>query len=165
MAKIGRPTNYRPEYADRVIELGTLGWSKAMIAAEIAGGSYEQIDRWEKANPPFREAMVRARQLALAWFEQAGQRGIDSRDFNSNLYRIVMAGRFPAEYRDSKIVEHIQAPADLDLGKLTPEERTGLATLLGKAKRTPEAAEAESLPVSPPSSPGSEPKPLADSLN
>lgn len=165
MAKLGRPSTYRPEYADRAIQLGSEGASKAMIAAELCGGSYDQLDDWSKANPAFREAMIRARTLALAWFESAGRLGMANREFNSNLYRVVMAGRFPAEYRDSKVIEHIAAPTNLDLGKLSPDERGALATLLGKARATPDATPAEPLPVTLPDDPSAIAKPLDRQLN
>jgi hypothetical protein len=41
--KIGRPTNYKPEYCDRVVELGTKGYSQAMIIADIGAGSRVSI--------------------------------------------------------------------------------------------------------------------------
>ena len=41
--KIGRPTNYKPEYCDRVVELGAKGYSQAMIIADIGAGSRVSI--------------------------------------------------------------------------------------------------------------------------
>jgi hypothetical protein len=38
--------------------------------------------------------MTRARDLALAWWERKGLENTGNRDFNSNLYRIIMMARF-----------------------------------------------------------------------
>ena len=56
-----------------MLELGAQGYSKAQIAAAITNGWYEQIDHWCRAFPSFAEAMVRARVLSLAWWEDLGQ--------------------------------------------------------------------------------------------
>jgi hypothetical protein len=55
------------------------------------------------------------------------------RDFNSNLYRIAMLGRFSAEYREGKVVVEHHQPSGVDLSKLSREEREQLEALLRKA--------------------------------
>src|SRR6516225_3441001 len=99
--KPGRPTTYDSSYIDLVQDLGRKGYSKAEIAAELTNGSYEQLDRWCRAVPEFREAMIRARELSLAYWEGLARTQVGNRDFNSNLYRIAMQGRFSAEYREA----------------------------------------------------------------
>ena len=131
--KPGRPTTYDPSYIDLVLDLGRKGYSKAEIAAEITNGSYEQLERWGRAVPEFREAMIRARELSLAYWEGLARKQVGNRDFNSNLYRIAMLGRFSAEYREGKVVVEHQQPSGVDLSKLSPEEREQLAALLQKA--------------------------------
>ena len=131
--KPGRPTTYDPSYIELVLDLGRKGYSKAEIAAEITNGSYEQLDRWGRAQPEFREAMIRARELSLAYWEGLARSQVGNRDFNSNLYRIAMLGRFSAEYREGKVVVEHQQPSGVDLSKLSPEEREQLEALLKKA--------------------------------
>jgi hypothetical protein len=130
----GRPTIYDPSYIDLVLDLGLKGYSKAEIAAELTNGSYEQLDRWGRAVPEFREALTRARELSLAFWEGLARSQVGNRDFNSNLYRIAMQGRFSAEYREGKVVIEHQQPSGVDLSKLSPREREQLAALLIKAK-------------------------------
>ena len=49
--------------------------------------------------------MKRARELALAWWEDAGQEGIKTKDFNSTAYIFQMTNRFREDYkRDASIV-------------------------------------------------------------
>jgi hypothetical protein len=133
--KIGRPTNYRPEYCDRVVELGAKGYSQAMIIADIGAGSRETINNWKKTHPAFLDAMVRARDLALAWWERQGIENLGNRDYNANLYRIIMMARFGQDgYREKQVVETVQGGSGVDFRQLTPAERETLGALLTKAK-------------------------------
>jgi hypothetical protein len=135
IAKVGRPTNYKPEYCQRVLDLGNQGYSLAMIIAEIGAGSRQTIENWKEAHPEFFDAITRARELALAYWERMGLANTGNRDFNSNLYRIIMAARFAADgYREKQVVEQHVAPSGVDLSQLSSEEREQLAVLLTKAK-------------------------------
>ena len=49
--------------------------------------------------------MSRARELSLAWWEKEGRKGISSRDFNSNAYRLQVCNRFPDDWRDQQRLE------------------------------------------------------------
>jgi hypothetical protein len=90
------------------------------------------------AHAAFRESMLRARDLSLSYWEKLARENAGNRDFNSNLYRIAMLGRFSAEYRESRIVVEKAPEAPVDLSKLNAEEREQLASLLRKAKVTDE---------------------------
>ena len=93
------------------------------------------------AHADFGEAMTRARDLALAWWERKGLENTGNRDFNSNLYRIIMMARFGQDgYREKQIIETVQGAPCADLRQLSPEEREQLAVLLRKA--TPQTAPA-----------------------
>jgi hypothetical protein len=165
--KPGRPTTYDPSYIDVVLDLGRKGYSKAEIAAEITNGSYEQLDRWSRAVPEFREAMLRARELSLAYWEGLARSQVGNRDFNSNLYRIAMQGRFSAEYRESKVVVEHQQPSGLDFSRLSPEELEAFAALLNKIKIPSQPASASQDPPGQPQPAGESPKParLRDSVH
>jgi transposase len=133
--KVGRPTTYKPEYCDRVVELGAKGYSQAMIIADIGAGSRETIDNWKKRHPEFLDAMTRARDLALAWWERIGLENTGNRDFNANLYRVIMMARFGQDgYREKQVIEPVQGGSGVDVRQLTPAEREMLAALLTKAK-------------------------------
>lgn len=103
----GRPTAYRPEMCQVVVDLGRLGYSKAMIAAhpEI-DVSRNTLDNWGEEYPDFLSAMLRARELALAWWESQGQLGVWGQGFNANAYRLQVTNRFPAEWKDKQTQEH-----------------------------------------------------------
>jgi hypothetical protein len=101
----GRPTLYRPEYCELVIELGRAGKSKAQMAAQI-GVCRQTLDEWAKAEPQFANAIARARESAMAWWEEQGMKGIwAGKAFNAQAWSRSMAARFPDDYRENSKVE------------------------------------------------------------
>lgn len=70
--KTGRPSTYHPKFCNRVIELGSKGKSKTQIAAAI-GVEGATLYRWANEHGQFRDALTRAKELELAWWENAGQ--------------------------------------------------------------------------------------------
>lgn len=97
--KVGRPTDYLPEYCERVIELGTLGYSHAMIAAEL-GVARKTLYNWQDEHPEFLHAIMHARDLAQAWFERKGMIGMEQQGFNASLWAKQVSCRFPDDYTD-----------------------------------------------------------------
>lgn len=97
----GRPTDYRPEYCATVVALGRDGKSRAQIAAALDVCRQTLAD-WEKLHREFLDAMRRAHDLALAWWENQGQEGIWSeyqgRTLNAAAYGLQMRNRFSEEY-------------------------------------------------------------------
>ena len=102
--KPGRPTDYLPEYCDKVIELGRLGKSKAQIASELDVARMT-LDNWANAHPEFLDALTRARDLAQAWFEDMGQNGLLMPGFNASLWAKQVSCRFRDEYTDQSKTE------------------------------------------------------------
>lgn len=105
----GRPTAYRPEYCEQVIEWGKLGKSKAWMAAQF-GVSHQTLLNWEAAHPEFLESMARAEAQAQAHWEDLGHDNIRDRDFNSSVWSRSMAARFPKMWRDK--VAHVGGDKD-----------------------------------------------------
>lgn len=106
VAKIGRPTKYRPEFCERVVALGAEGKSKAQMAAAL-GVSYDAWNEWEKRHPAFRHAIKVAERLSLAWWEDRGQRGVgEGKDFNAVAFIFQMKNRFRADYADRLETKH-----------------------------------------------------------
>lgn len=96
----GRPTDYRPEHCERVVELGREGKSKAQIAAEL-DVCRNTLDNWAEAHPEFLRALTRARDLSQAWWEDQGQAGIHlGSGFNASLWAKSMSARFPDDYTE-----------------------------------------------------------------
>ena len=93
----GRPTKYKPEYCDLVIEIGAQGgWLSEM--AEACDVVRSSMDEWASKHPEFSEALTRAKQKAQAWFEEKGREGLTADKFNSSLWQKQMSARHREEY-------------------------------------------------------------------
>jgi hypothetical protein len=98
--KIGRPSKYDPEFCERVIALGREGKSKAQMAADL-DISRDTLDQWIKIHPEFSDAIARARDAAMAWWEEQGAKGMwAGKGFNAQAWSRSMAARFPDDYRE-----------------------------------------------------------------
>lgn len=93
----GRPTLYRPEYCEKVIEWGRLGKSKAWMTATLEISRLTFAD-WERAHPAFLAATMRAVELSQKWWEDAGQNGMVANQFNSNVWVKNMNNRFRGDW-------------------------------------------------------------------
>lgn len=109
---MARPTDYRPEFCALAIELGAQGKSYAQIAA-ACGVARKTIYEWADRYPEFSDAIARARDLALAWWEEQAHIGMwespEGARLNPQLWSRSMAARFPDDYRESKKLEHTGA--------------------------------------------------------
>lgn len=101
MAKVGRPTKYKPEMCERVIDMGKEGASKAEMALEL-DIAYSNFDVWQNEIPEFREAVKEAERLSQGWWEREGRKatfgGIEG--FNATSFIFNMKNRFKADWRD-----------------------------------------------------------------
>jgi len=96
---MARPTGYRDEFCEQVIELGRQGKSKAQIAANL-DVCRQTLENWATAHPAFLDALTRARDLAQAWWEDKAQIGLETPGFNASLWGRSMAARFPDDYTE-----------------------------------------------------------------
>lgn len=103
--KIGRPSKYDPSFCDLVLDLGAEGKSLAQIAACI-GVNRATMHRWSQQHDDFRDAVKDAQELALAWWENAGQLNMTRMGFNATAFIFQMKNRFRDDYRDVTAMEH-----------------------------------------------------------
>lgn len=97
--KPGRPSDYTTECCEAVIALGRKGLSRAQIAAAL-DVARSTMQEWEKKHVEFAAAMARARDVALAWWEDAGQLGLTmGKEFNATAFIFQMCNRFGDDYR------------------------------------------------------------------
>lgn len=97
----GRPTDYRPEYCERVVELGKLGKSWTQIAAELDVAK-STLYLWKDTYPEFSDALNASRGYAQAWWETIGQAQMVAPipGFSANLWAKQVSARFPDDYTD-----------------------------------------------------------------
>ncbi len=134
---VGRPSLYRPEYCERVIELGAQGKSPAQIAHTL-GVLRETMVQWGDVYPEFFTALRMAKQAEQNHWENLGHSGLDADKFNAVVWRTSMQARFREDYTERKVNEHsgpgggpIQTEARVvDAGNLSAEERDAARALL-----------------------------------
>ncbi len=114
---MGRPTDYKPEYCDLVIELGRQGKSVVQMACAI-DVVRQTLHDWCKAHPDFLDAFTRAKQLSQDWWETQAQCGLTADKFNAQLWSRSMAARFPEDYQERKGVE-LSGPGGADIKTTT----------------------------------------------
>jgi hypothetical protein len=130
----GRPTKYEERFCEEVVNCGKQGMSRAEMAAHFEV-TRETLNEWAKAHAEFSDAVTRATEFSLAWWEQQGRENLKTASFQSALYGRAMSGRFPAEpYRER--VEHtgkdggpIDTRQTLDLSGLTPDQLRAIASI------------------------------------
>lgn len=97
----GRPTKYKPEFCQIVLQVGEEGgWLCEM--AEACDVHRNTMDVWSKNHPEFLEALTRAKQKAQAWFEKTGRAGLTADKFNAALWSKQMSARHPKEYTERR---------------------------------------------------------------
>lgn len=126
---MGRPTDYRPEFCEQVVELGREGKSHAQIAAAL-DVARQTLHNWADAHPEFLDAITRARDLAQAWFEDKGQTGLETSGFNASLWAKQVSARFPDDYTERQkreITGKDGGPIAIAAGELTDDQLAAIA--------------------------------------
>jgi hypothetical protein len=102
--QLGRPSSYKSQYCQDVIEYGRMGKSVAWMAAEI-GVHKDTLYEWAKTHANFSDAFTRARLESQRWWEDKGQDGLIMPGFNGSVWARSMAARFPEDWREKSGVE------------------------------------------------------------
>jgi hypothetical protein len=97
----GRPSTYKPEYCEKVIELGRDGKSPTQIAVAI-GVSRSTMLSWADQHLEFSAALTRAKECEQAWWEDTGQTGLRADKFNSAVWAKSMSARFRDDYTERR---------------------------------------------------------------
>jgi hypothetical protein len=103
----GRPTKYRPEMCQTVIDAGKIGASLSEMASEC-GICHDTLIEWQKEKPEFSEAVKRAREESKIWWEKKGRSATfgGEEGFNATAFIFQMKNRFPDDYREKQEVQH-----------------------------------------------------------
>ena len=99
----GRPSEYRPEYCDMVIEFMAQGYSLTAFAGSIRK-SKDQIYRWIVAHSEFSNAVTRARSARVAALEAKLLRSRKGAETSAAIFALRNAD--PTEWRDVRNVQH-----------------------------------------------------------
>lgn len=139
----GRPSLYKPEYCDVIIELGKEG--KSMTAMALACNvSKQTILDWAAAHEEFSDALTRARAFSLQWWEDKARENVDNPKFNSSLWKMMVGSQHREEYGEMKRALELTGPNGgpiqtqttvLDPAAMDPDARDALRYALTAAAR------------------------------
>jgi transposase-like protein len=132
----GRPSLYKPEYCERVVELGKQGCSPMEIAADL------DIDRttlyyWSEQYLDFSTALKKAKVHEQAWWEKMGKTGLTADKFNAMVWSKSVAARFRDDYTERKEFTGadggpIKTESKIDISGLDLDELEALEKALTK---------------------------------
>lgn len=139
---VGRPTKYKPEYCEQIIELGKAGKSIAQMASHFDVDKASIFD-WAAAHEEFSTALARAKAHSQTWWENTAQNNMDNRNFNAQLWLKSVASRFRDDYTEKQVTEitgadggaiKTESVTKIDPSALDPDQRSVLKQLLLAAK-------------------------------
>lgn len=100
----GRPTDYREEFCEQIIEWAKEGWTFAEMASSL-GVTRQTLHNWKKAHPRFLDAYTRAEQEGEAyWLRRMRVEMIFDPKVNAPMAKLYFANRFG--WSDKLITEH-----------------------------------------------------------
>jgi len=103
---VARPTKYKPEFCEAVIEHMENGASITSFAAEI-DVARSTINEWMEHNPEFSEAVKRAKAKCAAWWERAGRMGaVGEMDVNPTLVIFGLKNMAAEDWREKQEIDH-----------------------------------------------------------
>lgn len=117
MAKVGRPTKYKPEMCGIVIELMAEGASKIEVMAEL-GIWEEAFYSYIRKHEDFSQAVKKGTQLSAAWWERKGRVNLENGQFSYTGWYMNMKNRFG--WTDKQDVHNT---GDMQLNVVTGIER------------------------------------------
>jgi len=97
----GRPSTYKPEFCEQVVELGSQGMSPVQIAVEL-GVPRTTMLSWAERHEEFSTALTRAKEHEQAWWERQGMAGMVGDKFNAAVWKTSMQARFREDYTERK---------------------------------------------------------------
>lgn len=105
MGEPGRPTKYRPEYAEQVVEHCRDGASLTSFAAEVRVAR-ATINNWIADHPEFKEACDAAKTACAAWWERIARKNAASGDGNATLCIFGLKNMGSDDWSDVHDVRH-----------------------------------------------------------
>jgi hypothetical protein len=110
--KTGRPTTYKPEYCDLMIQMLSEGASFTEFRAAIGGVTRQTLSNWRDANPEFLDAYTKAEAIGQAYWEKRLRTEImfDNKA-NAALVKLYFANRF--NWHDKQQTDHTSSDGTL----------------------------------------------------
>jgi hypothetical protein len=99
--KVGRPTKYKEEYCNKLIEHMAEGYSFDSFAG-IVEVHIDTLYEWAKVHKEFSDAKHIGTAKSMAWWEKIGRMGMVNEIpfFNDRIWRLNMINRFRTQWSD-----------------------------------------------------------------
>jgi transposase len=136
--KVGRPSKYKPEYCEQVLQLGAKGKSPAQIAAHFHI-TRQTLENWATNHSDFLAALRLSNVYSQAYWENVGHAGMNKTGFNGNHWKNIVSSRFRDDYAERRVNEIVgpnggpllvAEQKKIEVRLLAPEEREQLKQLL-----------------------------------
>lgn len=105
--KLGRPTKYKPEYCEQVVDFMSKGYSLEAFAGSI-GHHKQTVYEWRDAHPDFGDSIKRAFDVCRVYWEKLALDCVylngENEKFNATVWLFNMKNRFG--WRDQQSIEH-----------------------------------------------------------
>lgn len=111
----GRPTKYKPEYCDAIVEHMAEGASVASFAAEI-DVARSTINEWAEQYPEFSEALTRGKAKCAAWWEKVGRTLAQTGQGSAPMTIFGLRNMAAEDWKERKEVDHQSSD-----GSMTPK--------------------------------------------
>lgn len=85
----GRPTKYKPQYCEEMLEMARTGRGPTAFAAQI-GVARSSLYEWAKDNKAFSDALERSKQLVEEYLVEMGMENMFSKDFNTKIWEMFL---------------------------------------------------------------------------
>jgi hypothetical protein len=137
----GRPTLYRREMCDRLVEAMAGGLTVEAAAAKI-GISARSLFYWQQQHPEFLQAIQEGRQRSQLWWEERALAMANGESGNTQIVVLGLRNRSRAATgwnNDTVKLEHtgpeggpveVKAEHKIDIASLEPEQRDQLREIL-----------------------------------
>lgn len=102
--KKGRPSAYKAQYADEVIDFMAEGYSVAGFAGHI-GVSRSTVYKWAEENEGFSDALKIAQAKSALWWERQARTIASTGEGNASVTIFGLKNRVADEWRDKREVE------------------------------------------------------------
>lgn len=127
----GRPTAYKPEYCEAVVEHMAEGASLTSFAASV-GVCRATVTNWADEHPAFLAAVTRGKALCVAWWEKVNRNLAMTGQGNATACVFGLKNMGKDEWRDKQELEHsggVDLNAKIDMSGLAPELVRAIASI------------------------------------
>ena len=127
--KVGRPSDYKPEYCQMIVDHMSDGASMLSFAAEI-DVARSTLNEWASVHPEFSEAVSRGKAKCAAWWERVGRNLAATGEGNATMTVFGLKNMGGDEWRDKQEIDHQSSDGTMKptvieiVGKTVPDDNS-----------------------------------------